>query len=193
MRFRRHAFLMPLRRSRLKLKHETKLQKEYFEKKRQLKSNTNIAISQRVSKATARASQDLLSLEVIMAAHREKKKQKKDKRSHTSETIGHTTFKKSSQAPYFRESSLKQPQHIFPELSPIRPKVSAVNLEKSGQGIHLHSDLENQEGIFSRRSLSTLCTDGCESKSDRQIITDHEGKFCLKENAFPLDQTHQTF
>lgn len=53
-----------------------------------------------------------------------------DKRGRTSETIGHTTFKKSSQAPYSRESSLKQPQHIFPELSPIRPKVSAVNFEK---------------------------------------------------------------
>lgn len=160
-------------RNRLKLKHETKLQKEFFEKKRHFR-NSNSSTVKRVSKATAQASQDLLSLEVIMVAHREKKQQKKDKRGHTSQTIGYTSLKKSSQASCSRESSLKQPQHIFPELSPIRPKIAAVNLEKDGQGIHLHSELEDQEFVFSRRPLPALCTDGCYSQSDRQIITDHE-------------------
>lgn len=63
-------------RNRLKSKHETKLQKEFFERKRQEKSNarTRTAIPKRIDKSRERVSQDLFSLEVIMSAHRNKQK-----------------------------------------------------------------------------------------------------------------------
>lgn len=59
-------------RNRLKSKHKTKLQKEFFERKRQEKSNarTRTAIPKRIEKSRERVSQDLFSLEVIMSAHR---------------------------------------------------------------------------------------------------------------------------
>ena len=50
---------------------------EFFERKRQLKGNTRTPVPKRTDKTTAKASQDLFSLEVIMSAHKKDIKQKK--------------------------------------------------------------------------------------------------------------------
>ncbi|XP_068758548.1 uncharacterized protein [Montipora capricornis] len=106
-------------RNRLKLKHENKLQKEFFERKRQQKTNAKTVIPKRIDKMRerGRGSQDLFSLEVIMSAHQNTQRGGEGRISTSPRKEVKDTFKKTGK----QGLSAKGPhQHIIPELSPVR-------------------------------------------------------------------------
>ncbi|CAH3018792.1 unnamed protein product [Porites evermanni] len=105
-------------RNRLKLKHENKLQKEFFERKRQQKNNVRSTAPREVKKIKAR-SQDLFSLEVIMSAHRSEEKTGGTEAS-SSWKKGHAGHKNSKVQGVLAK---QHREHSIPELSPIRPQI----------------------------------------------------------------------
>ncbi|XP_068714457.1 uncharacterized protein [Montipora foliosa] len=107
------------KRNRLKLKHENKLQKEFFERKRQQKTNAKTVIPKRIDKRRerGRGSQDLFSLEVIMSAHQNTQRRGEGRISMSPRKEVKDTCKKTGK----QGLSAKGPhQHIIPELSPVR-------------------------------------------------------------------------
>jgi len=119
-------------RNRLKVKHENKLQKEFFERKRQLKGNSRTSAPKRFDKTTGRGSQDLFSLEVIMSAHRKDIKRRKGDRIHTSRSSAGNVNCRNSETLCQEGFPTKQLHHILPELSPVRQQLPATRLEEVG-------------------------------------------------------------
>ncbi|KAL9960464.1 hypothetical protein ACROYT_G033927 [Oculina patagonica] len=134
----------------LKLLNLNSLEQEFFERKRQLKGNTRTAPSpKRIDKATGKGSQDLFSLEVIMAAHKKDIKQRKEitQRDSTTTESGDWEIKENSGKLRLQDVPTKQLQHILPELSPVRQKLPAANLDESKCG-NFCLDHDKRECIF---------------------------------------------
>jgi len=142
-------------RNRLKLKNENKLQKEFFERKRQQKSNARSSIPKRIDRMKGRGSQDLFSLQVIMSAHRNAQKTGAE-RSCSSQHSGKEGHKKSEK----HSIPAKGLQHhIIPELSPVRQHVQLQADVEQDNHDKFRLDQDNRESILSTTSLGTKLDD----------------------------------
>lgn len=171
-------------RNRLKVKHENKLQKEFFERKRQLRGSSRTSAIKRFDKTTGRGSQDLFSLEVIMSAHRKDITKRKGDRIHTSRSSAGNVNCRNSETLCQEGVPTKQLQHILPELSPIRRQLPPTNLEEGRRG-NCCSDQVERECIFTSMP-SRGRNDDQGTMSNRQAMAMTEAELGSWETTFEL-------